>query len=151
MSVLGASNNNNNVVSGMNMTSYFFHNHPAIIFMISNSANVNDKYTIYTLQMQTQLMTWDVDKRYSEFLNLHQTLQKKRTAKNPAAQLPKFPPKKLKSLKDQVIEERKEGLQKYMNDLLLHFNIFSDSDVCNFISMKDKDFMRKHFKNLYDY
>jgi hypothetical protein len=85
MSVLGANNNNNNAVSGMNMTSYFFQNHPAIIFMISNSANVNDKYTIYTLQMQTQLMTWDVDKRYSEFLNLHQTLQKKRTAKNPAA------------------------------------------------------------------
>jgi PX domain len=73
--------------------------------------------------MQTQLMTWEVDKRYSEFHNLHQTLSKKRIVKNTGGigsagsgmiggtgsasntpnQLPKFPPKKLKSLKDQVI------------------------------------------------
>jgi hypothetical protein len=38
-----------------------------------------------------------------------------------------------------------------MNELLNHFNIFSDPDVCSFIAMKDKDFMRKHFKHLYDY
>lgn len=38
-----------------------------------------------------------------------------------------------------------------MNDLLLYFNIFGDSNVCNFIAMKDKEFMRKHFKNLCDY
>jgi len=38
-----------------------------------------------------------------------------------------------------------------MNELLLHFNIFSDIDVCQFIAMKDKEIMRKHFKNLYDY
>ena len=55
-------------------TNFFFQNHPSIVFTISNAQNVNDKYTIYTLQMQTQLMTWDVDKRYSEFHNLHQVL-----------------------------------------------------------------------------
>ncbi len=38
-----------------------------------------------------------------------------------------------------------------MNELLQYFNIFSDSDVCNFIAMKDKEFMRKHFKSLCDY
>ena len=38
-----------------------------------------------------------------------------------------------------------------MNELLLYFNIFSDQDVCSFIAMKDKDLMRKHFKNLCDY
>jgi hypothetical protein len=53
--------------------------------------------------------------------------------------LPKFPPKKiLNNMKDEVIEERKESLAKYMNELLLvHFNIFADNDVCEFISMKD--------------
>ncbi len=38
-----------------------------------------------------------------------------------------------------------------MNELLNHFNIFADLDVCNFISMKDKEKMRTYFKSLYDY
>jgi hypothetical protein len=55
--------------------------------------------------------------------------------------MPKFPPKKIKNMKDQVIGERKETLAKYMNELLQAFNIFGDLDVVNFIAMKDKDFM----------
>lgn len=54
-------------------------------------------------------------------------------------------------MNDQVIEERKESLSKYMNELVLCYNIFGDPDVCNFIAMKDKDFMWKHFKSLYEY
>lgn len=90
-------------------------------------------------------MCWDVEKRYSEFYNLHQLLSKKKK------HLPKFPPKKLKNMKEEVIEERKEALAKYMNELLNHFNIFADMEVCNFISMKDKEKMWTYFKSLYDY
>lgn len=54
-------------------------------------------------------------------------------------------------MKEQVIEERKEALAKYMNELLMRFNIFAEPDVCNFIAMKDKDKMRSYFKSLYDY
>ena len=54
-------------------------------------------------------------------------------------------------MKEQVIEERRDALSKYMNELVQHFNIFSDPDVCSFISMKDKEMMRTYFKSLYDY
>ena len=91
------------------------------------------------------MMIWDVEKRFSEFYNMHQAIAKRR--KN----LPKFPPKKLKRMKDHVILERQEALAKYMNELLLHFNIFADNDVCDFISMKDKDYMRTYFKSLHEY
>jgi hypothetical protein len=98
--------------------------------------------------MQTSMFglgSWDLEKRYSEFYNLHQTLAKRKKY------LPKFPPKKLKNMKDQVIEERKEALAKYMNDLMHCFNIFSDPDVKSFIAMRDKEMMCKYFKSLYEY
>lgn len=97
--------------------------------------------------MQTQLITWDVEKRYSEFHALHQTLQKKKiTVSRPTGsvahvQLPKFPPKKIKNMNSEVIDERKESLSKYMNELVQVFNIFGDQDVRNFIAMKDTEFM----------
>ncbi len=65
--------------------------------------------------------------------------------------LPKFPPKKLKKLKEQVVDERKESLARYMNDLLLYINIFADPDICAFIAMRDKEIMRAYFKSLYEY
>ena len=66
------------------------------------------------------MLDWEVEKRYSEFYGLHQALTKRRT-KN----LPKFPPKRWK-MSDLVIEERKEALSNYMNELLFLFNIFAD-------------------------
>jgi hypothetical protein len=56
-------------------------------------------------------------------------------------QLPKFPPKKIKNMNSEVIDERKESLSKYMNELIQVFNIFGDQDVRNFIAMKDTEFM----------
>lgn len=53
-------------------------------------------------------------------------------------------------MNSEVIDERKESLSKYMNELVQVFNIFGDQDVRNFIAMKDTEFMWKHFKNLYD-
>jgi len=40
-----------------------------------------------------------------------------------------------------VIEERKEALTKYMNELAIVINIFADPDVYNFIAMKDTELM----------
>jgi hypothetical protein len=54
-------------------------------------------------------------------------------------------------MKEQVIEERKETLAKYMNELVLTFNIFSDPDVTAFIAIKNNDKMRAHLKSLFDY
>jgi hypothetical protein len=93
--------------------------------------------------MQTQLITWDVEKRYSEFYALHQTIQKRKAKSGGAALalMPKFPPKKIKNMNSEVIEERKESLSKYMNELAQVVNIFGDPDVRSFISMKDTEFM----------
>jgi hypothetical protein len=55
--------------------------------------------------------------------------------------MPKFPPKKIKNMNNEVIEERKESLSKYMNELAQVVNIFGDPDVRSFISMKDTEFM----------
>lgn len=38
-----------------------------------------------------------------------------------------------------------------MNELSSYINIFADQDICDFIAMKDKEFMRSYFQNLYDY
>jgi hypothetical protein len=58
-----------------------------------------------------QCPSWEVERRYSEFRTLHQTLSGKKKVK-----LPKFPPKKLLQNKSShVIEERREALAKYMN------------------------------------
>jgi PX domain len=55
--------------------------------------------------------------------------------------MPKFPPKKIKNMNSEVIEERKESLSRYMNELAQVLNIFGDQDVRNFIAMKDTEFM----------
>ena len=90
-----------------------------MIFSISGTSKVNEKYTTYSLRMQTQLITWDVERRFSEFHNLHQAISgRKKNIKGGAREFPKFPPKKLKSMNDQVIDERKDSLSKYMNELL---------------------------------
>eukprot|EP00347_Sterkiella_histriomuscorum_P010590 403375693 len=117
----------------------------AITFSIPQAAQLNDKYTVYALQMETQMKTWSVDRRYSEFRDLH--IQLSKTKKY----LPKFPPKKLNKLKDQVIESRKISLSNYMNELCSSFNIFDDKDIIEFIQMKDKEYMRQYFQNLYEY
>lgn len=70
---------------------------PAIEFSIPTHSITADKYTVYLLKMHTSnygLGSWELEKRYSEFYNLHQALAKRRK------HLPKFPPKKLKNMKD---------------------------------------------------
>ena len=97
---------------------------------------------------------WEVEKRYREFHSLHQVLAGKKKA-GVRLVLPKFPPKKLlKNKSSHVIQERREALANYMNELVQSFNIFSDPEVCSFISMKDSknaQIMRAYFKNLYEY
>lgn len=49
------------------------------------------------------------------------------------------------------MEERRESLARYMNELLLYLNIFADRDICGFIAMRDKEVMRTYFKSLCEY
>lgn len=71
------------------------------------------------------MKTWVVEHRYSDFRNLHtqvmiisnlKMLQISKTRKH----LPKFPPKKINKMQDQVIESRKISLAS-------KFNIYCDS------------------------
>jgi len=107
-------------------------NPPAALIFSIPSVHKEHSYTLYTLRMDSlHCPSWQVDKRYSEFHTLHQTLAAKKRCR-----VPKFPPKKLLK-SQQVIEERREALAKYMNALVIGYNIFADPDVCQFITPVD--------------
>lgn len=57
--------------SGLGGAGFFNGPVPAITFSIPFASTKTEKYTLYNLKMQTQYGTWDVDKRYSEFHNVH--------------------------------------------------------------------------------
>ena len=46
--------------------------------------------------------------------------------------VPPFPEKKLFKNNAKVIEERKEKLQEYLNQLVKNINLFDDIDLCDF-------------------
>jgi starvation-inducible outer membrane lipoprotein len=68
-------------------------------------------YTLYKVVVQTKYDKWVVDRRFSEFYDLHQALKKK----FPSAMYPEFPNKTLfGNMSDTVIEARKKVLDNYM-------------------------------------
>ena len=68
----------------------------------------NKSYFVYIIEVSTSGQFRRVERRYSQFLSLHHELKKTFKA------TPEFPPKKLRNSTDKVLEQRRRGLESYL-------------------------------------
>ncbi|KAL1514230.1 hypothetical protein ABEB36_003518 [Hypothenemus hampei] len=96
---------------------------------IENWQNVNGhtEFVIRVHRGPFSCQTWKIHKRYNDFLKLHQRLQE--------SQIPlELPPKKLiGNLDPRFISERQEGLQKYLDSILMNPILVSSLPARSFI------------------
>lgn len=78
-----------------------------------------EKYTIYDITVSTPVRQWTVPHRYSEFLNLHQSLQTEFPSP-PNPPVPATVPPKIyfNKFSSSVIENRRNALEEYLRVLL---------------------------------
>lgn len=65
--------------------------HPVLQAVIVSSKTENGKYTVYVIQVTTNIGKWIVQRRYAEFNSLHQAL----TRNFPDQEFPSLPEKKV--------------------------------------------------------
>lgn len=90
------------------------------------------RYVMFNINICTNGKNWEVQRRYKNFDDLHNKLSKK------ISNLPKLPPKKI-FISDDMIKERKQNLQKYLNILLKREDIYRYNEIFEFIEM-EKDY-----------
>lgn len=71
----------------------------------------NTQYTLYCIEVYLSGKCYKVDRRYSEFYELHRKLKKYYN------QIGNLPPKRLKNLNQKLIEQRRISLEKYLQNL----------------------------------
>lgn len=95
----------------------------ALDIRVSGAKEVREpeRYIVYQVAVRTAIWSITVEKRYSNFLELHRVM-KLRYRLSPVQPLPKFPGQKLwkqmfGGLDGSDIEERKSKLENYMREL----------------------------------
>jgi len=94
-------------------------------------------YYVYTIEVSsTELgLQGSIEKRYSAFHSLHRELKKHFTT-------PPFPPKRMRCTQLKVLEQRKKGLQVYLQEMF-RFGP-SRSHILNFLGLSpSSSFMKK--------
>ena len=82
----------------------------------TETATKGDTHTVYVLEVSYNQNRWFVKKRYSEFRQLHQNLE--RDFGRVLLERARLPGKKMfGSLSVSVVEKRRLALQRYLNDL----------------------------------
>ncbi|KAL5005137.1 hypothetical protein ScPMuIL_018593 [Solemya velum] len=71
----------------------------------------HEHYTAFQIEVWVSGKTHRIEKRYSEFEELHKQLKK-------IIPTPEFPPKKVLKWNSRVIENRRQGLQVYLQGVL---------------------------------
>jgi len=87
------------------------------------------KYIEYELMLNTKYKIWTINKRYSKFEELHKKLSKV------FKKLPTLPKKAFFNFGEKLIEERKLGLQNYLNQLFHMINFYSNVDLLEFLEI----------------
>ena len=109
------------------------------------------KYVEYELMLNTKYKIWTIYRRYSKFENLHLKLSKE------FKKLPTLPKKAFFNFGEGFIEERKIGLQNYLNQLFHIINFYNCGDLLEFIEIdrealllmtKSNTFVDQRDKNL---
>jgi len=102
----------------------------------------NEDYVEYWIEINTDYKKWIVKKRYSEFYELNKKLSVKMPELNKL-----FPPKRFFKTSEKIIEERKLYFNKYLHYLFKNKNIFTLTDLLDFIQIEQKIielYLKKH-------
>ena len=99
----------------------------------AEKVNNGGNYTIYNIILTTEFNEWTVQKRYSEFNDLNQSLIKKIPEINKH-----FPPKRFFKNSDETIDERVRYFNNYLHCLFNEYNIFLFDEVIDFICIDKK-------------
>ncbi len=95
-------------------------------------------YTEYTIKICTNLTSWHVKKRFSDFEKLNTELSDK------ISPLPKLPRKTFFNMSSKTITERMITLEDYLNQLLSKQNLLSFPNIMQFIEREKELFMLLH-------
>jgi len=93
----------------------------------------NGKYIEYNIIISTEFNVWNIQKRYSEFDALNQSLIRKIPEINKH-----FPPKRFFKNSEETIDERVKYFNKYLHVLFNNYNIFLFEEVIDFICIDKK-------------
>ena len=93
----------------------------------------NGKYTEYNIFIQTEFNEWNIQKRYSEFDSLNQSLIRKIPEINQY-----FPPKRFFKNSEETIDERVKYFNTYLHKLFNNYDIFLFDEVIDFIEIDKK-------------
>ena len=102
----------------------------------------NEDYIVYWVEVHTDYKNWILKKRYSEFYELNKKLSEKIPELNKL-----FPPKRLFKNSEKIVEERKECFNKYLQFLFKNINIFTLTELLDFIQIDQKIielYIKKH-------
>nr|4OXW_A Chain A, designed CISK-PX domain [synthetic construct] len=91
------------------------------------------KHVMYKIKVKTGGEEWAVYRRYSDFYWLHKKLQQRYPEL-----VPELPPKKwiYSALDEQILEKRKQGLEKYIQRIVSHPVLANDELVVSFLQAK---------------
>ena len=98
-----------------------------------HGAGYNEDYIEYWIEIITEYKRWIIKKRYSEFYALNKKLAEKMPELNKL-----FPPKRFFKNSEKIIEERKSCFNKYLQYLFKNKNIFTLSELLDFIQIDQK-------------
>ena len=104
--------------------------------------HANEDYIEYWVEVYTDYKKWIVKKRYSEFYELNKKLSEKMPELNKL-----FPPKRFFKNSEKIIEERKIYFNKYLHYLFKNKNIFTLTELLDFIQIEQKIielYLKKH-------
>ena len=93
----------------------------------------NGKYTEYNIFISTDFDQWTIQKRYSEFDALNQSLIQKIPEINQY-----FPPKRFFKNSEETIDERVKYFNTYLHKLFNNYDIFLFDEVIDFIRIDKK-------------
>ena len=90
----------------------------------------NGRYTAYNIEIYLSGKCYKVDRRYSEFYDLHRILKK-----NYHLLPSNLPPKKVNNLNKKLIEQRRTSLEKYLQNLLKTIGLNKIQELNEFLSL----------------
>lgn len=98
----------------------------------TGSLDFDKVHVEYQLRVQVGDLSWRIEHRFSEFLDLHKFFEE--LMKNKLDELPKFPPKKMfKELDSEFVKKRMVELQAWLNAILLIPVLVTSRDFKEFI------------------
>mmetsp|Transcript_5755 Transcript_5755/g.21776 ORF Transcript_5755/g.21776 Transcript_5755/m.21776 type:complete len:422 (-) Transcript_5755:167-1432(-) len=120
-----------------------FHAGSANITGYLTKYNQNQKFIVYNISLViAPHLSWNITKRFSEFLQFHRQLPK-----HLRSSLPKLPAKTLFHKNLSVIEQRKSMFQVYLNALLEREHMMRESVVREFLSVPEDRYYQKEGSN----